>query len=74
MTDIGVKWTLCGHSERRIGYGGQGESSAQVAVKTKNAIVAGIVILIFIIIITIIVMIITIITIIARYVCIIMYW
>lgn len=38
MKDIGVKWTLTGHSERRTLFH---ESDEDVAVKTKNAIDAG---------------------------------
>lgn len=42
LVDSGVRWTLTGHSERRIGFGGvPGESSAVVAAKTKIAIAAG---------------------------------
>jgi triosephosphate isomerase len=41
LADAGVKWTLAGHSERRAGFGGPGESSDVVAVKTLNAIEAG---------------------------------
>jgi triosephosphate isomerase len=40
LVDSGIKWTLTGHSERRVGFGGQGESSKQVAIKTKNALAA----------------------------------
>lgn len=42
LADSGIKWTLVGHSERRAGFGGQGENSQQVAVKTKNALAANI--------------------------------
>ena len=42
LVDAGVQWTLTGHSERRVGFGGvSGESSAVVAAKTKIAIAAG---------------------------------
>jgi triosephosphate isomerase len=41
LADFGIQWTLTGHSERRVGFGFQGESSEVVAVKTKNAIEAG---------------------------------
>jgi triosephosphate isomerase len=41
LADSGIKWTLTGHSERRVGFGFPGESSQVVAVKTKNAIDAG---------------------------------
>jgi triosephosphate isomerase (TIM) len=41
LKDAGVKWTLTGHSERRTGFGGPGETSETVAKKTSNAINAG---------------------------------
>lgn len=41
LVDSGIKWTLTGHSERRVGFGFPGETSAVVGVKTKNAIEAG---------------------------------
>ena len=41
LVDAGVKWTLTGHSERRVGFGGPGESSAVVGKKTQLAIAAG---------------------------------
>ena len=41
LVDSGIKWTLTGHSERRVGFGGVGESNEVVAVKTKNGIKAG---------------------------------
>jgi triosephosphate isomerase len=41
LVDSGFKWTLTGHSERRVGFGIPGETSQVVAVKTKNAIDAG---------------------------------
>jgi triosephosphate isomerase len=42
LTDFGIKWTLTGHSERRVGFGYAGETSSVVGVKTKNAIDCGI--------------------------------
>lgn len=41
LADSGIKWTLTGHSERRVGFGIPGETSQVVGVKTKNAIDAG---------------------------------
>lgn len=41
LVDFGLKWTLTGHSERRVGFGIPGETSPVVAKKTKNAIDAG---------------------------------
>lgn len=41
LADAGVKWTLTGHSERRVGFGGPGESSAVVGKKTALAVAAG---------------------------------
>jgi triosephosphate isomerase len=41
LVDAGIKWTLTGHSERRMGFGGPGESSETVALKTARAIRAG---------------------------------
>lgn len=41
LVDSGVHWTLTGHSERRVGFGYPGETDHVVAVKTKNAIDAG---------------------------------
>ena len=41
LVDSGISWTLTGHSERRVGFGGVGESNEVVAVKTKNGINAG---------------------------------
>ncbi len=41
LVDAGVKWTLCGHSERRGGFGGPGESKEIVAKKASNALNAG---------------------------------
>ncbi len=41
LKDVGVKWTLTGHSERRVGFGGPGESSETVASKTVMALKSG---------------------------------
>ena len=41
LKDAGVKWTLTGHSERRVGFGGPGESSEIVATKTVMALKSG---------------------------------
>ena len=41
LVDAGIKWTLTGHSERRVGFGYPGETSEVVGVKTKNAVDAG---------------------------------
>jgi len=41
LVDAGLRWTLTGHSERRVGFGFQGESSHVVGIKTKNAVDAG---------------------------------
>jgi len=41
LVDAGIKWTLTGHSERRVGFGFPGETSEVVGVKTKNAVDAG---------------------------------
>lgn len=41
LQDVGVNWTLTGHSERRIGFGFPGETSAVVAKKTLLAVNAG---------------------------------
>eukprot|EP01041_Mallomonas_annulata_P002452 gene2452-4762_t len=41
LADSGIKWTLTGHSERRVGFGYPGETSQVVGIKTKNAIDAG---------------------------------
>ena len=41
MKDSNIEWTLTGHSERRVGFGIPGETSAVVGTKTKNAIDAG---------------------------------
>lgn len=42
LSDFGIKWTLTGHSERRVGFGFPGETSHVVGVKTKNAVDKGI--------------------------------
>jgi len=41
LADAGIKWTLTGHSERRVGFGIPGETSEVVGIKTKNAINSG---------------------------------
>jgi triosephosphate isomerase len=41
LKDAGVKWTLAGHSERRSGFGGPGESSDTVAKKALLALNTG---------------------------------
>ncbi len=41
LLDAQIRWTLTGHSERRVGFGMPGETSQVVAVKTKNAVDAG---------------------------------
>jgi triosephosphate isomerase len=41
LKDFGVKWTLTGHSERRVGFGGPGESNELVGRKTMAALKAG---------------------------------
>lgn len=41
LVDSGIKWTLTGHSERRVGFGFPGETSDVVGIKTKNAVDAG---------------------------------
>lgn len=41
LADAGVKWTLTGHSERRVGFGFPGETSEVVAKKTAVSIKAG---------------------------------
>ena len=41
LLDVGVLWTLAGHSERRIGFGIPGETSALVARKAQLALAAG---------------------------------
>jgi len=41
LADSKIGWTLTGHSERRVGFGIPGETSAVVGAKTKNALDAG---------------------------------
>lgn len=41
LKDIGVKWTLTGHSERRVGFGFPGETNEVVGKKTMVAVKAG---------------------------------
>lgn len=41
LVNSGIKWTLTGHSERRVGFGFPGETSLVVGQKTKNAIDSG---------------------------------
>lgn len=41
LKDFGIKWTLTGHSERRVGFGMAGESNELVAKKTAAAIKGG---------------------------------
>ncbi len=41
LADAGIKWTLTGHSERRVGFGFPGEPSEVVAKKTASAIKYG---------------------------------
>jgi triosephosphate isomerase len=41
LAEFGIPWVITGHSERRIGFGAPGESSALVAEKTKVAIGKG---------------------------------
>eukprot|EP00922_Rhytidocystis_sp_ex-Travisia-forbesii_P027017 GHVS01039640.1.p1 GENE.GHVS01039640.1~~GHVS01039640.1.p1 ORF type:complete len:315 (+),score=69.12 GHVS01039640.1:50-994(+) len=41
IRDFGIPWTLAGHSERRQGFGLQGETNELVAVKTKAALDQG---------------------------------
>lgn len=41
MTDIGIKWAIIGHSERRTGFGFPGESNEVVGRKVKTAIDGG---------------------------------
>jgi len=41
LADSKIGWTLTGHSERRVGFGISGETSAVVGVKTKNALDSG---------------------------------
>jgi triosephosphate isomerase (TIM) len=41
LVDSGIKWTLTGHSERRVGFGYSGETNSVVGIKTKNALDSG---------------------------------
>lgn len=41
IADSGLKWAITGHSERRVGFGYPGETSAVVGQKTKNAVAKG---------------------------------
>ena len=41
LKDIGAKWVIVGHSERREGFAQEGESSELVALKTKVAVAGG---------------------------------
>lgn len=41
LLDAGIKWTLTGHSERRVGFGLPGESSEIVGKKTAIALQKG---------------------------------
>jgi len=41
LADAGIRWTLTGHSERRVGFGFPGETSQVVGVKTRLALNAG---------------------------------
>lgn len=41
LADSGIRWTLTGHSERRVGFGFPGETSSVVGAKTKIAVDAG---------------------------------
>jgi len=41
LVDSGIKWTLTGHSERRVGFGYAGETNEVVGIKTKNALDCG---------------------------------
>ena len=41
LANAGIKWTLTGHSERRVGFGFPGENSDVVAKKTFEALSAG---------------------------------
>lgn len=41
VKDSGIQWTLTGHSERRDGFGHEGESSDLVGAKTKAALDTG---------------------------------
>lgn len=41
LRDIGVEWAIVGHSERRTGFGFNGEPDSVVATKVKTAIAGG---------------------------------
>ena len=41
LKDAGLRWTLTGHSERRVGFGMAGETSEIVARKTAVAVQSG---------------------------------
>lgn len=41
LVDAGIKWTLTGHSERRVGFGFPGETNEVVGRKTAVAVGAG---------------------------------
>lgn len=41
LRDIGLQWAIVGHSERRSGFGFNGEPDAVVATKVKTAIAGG---------------------------------
>lgn len=41
LTDSGIRWTLTGHSERRVGFGYPGETNEVVGKKTAVAVAAG---------------------------------
>ncbi|TFJ88610.1 hypothetical protein NSK_000179 [Nannochloropsis salina CCMP1776] len=41
LKDFGLNWVIVGHSERREGFGGPGETDDVVATKTKVAVDAG---------------------------------
>jgi triosephosphate isomerase (TIM) len=41
LKDLGINWTIVGHSERRAGFGMQGESNEIVGGKAKAALSAG---------------------------------
>ncbi|GAB5031624.1 triosephosphate isomerase [Nannochloropsis oceanica] len=41
LKDFGLNWAIIGHSERREGFGGPGETDEVVATKTKVAVDAG---------------------------------
>jgi len=41
LKDFGISWTLTGHSERRVGFDGPGESNELVGKKTAAALKAG---------------------------------